>query len=81
MAIYINRSEYGFNGALPGRTIETDDADYGKILLQRGFEILEAEKETENAGDENSENSDDNSDEKDDENPKSEKKKITKIVK
>lgn len=65
MAIYINRSEYGFNGALPGRTIETDDADYAKILLERDFEILETE----------------NNDYENPENPKSEKKKITKIVK
>lgn len=43
MAIFINNSDIGFNGALPGRTIETDDQNYIDVLLERGFEQIEAE--------------------------------------
>ena len=47
MAIFINNSDIGFNGALPGRTIETDDQNYIDVLLERGFEkIAESEEKT-----------------------------------
>lgn len=47
MAIFINNSNIGFNGALPGRTIETDDQNYIDVLLERGFEqIAESEEKT-----------------------------------
>lgn len=47
MAIFINNSDIGFNGALPGRTIETDDQNYIDVLLERGFEqIAESEEAT-----------------------------------
>lgn len=42
MAIFINNSDIGFNGALPGRTIETDDQNYIDVLIARGFEQIEA---------------------------------------
>lgn len=37
MTFYKNTSNIAFNGALPGRTIETDDPKYAKILLDWGF--------------------------------------------
>ena len=47
MAIFINNSNIGFNGALPGRTIETDDQNYIDVLLEHGFEkIAESEEKT-----------------------------------
>ena len=47
MAIFINNSNIGFNGALPGRTIETDDPNYINVLLERGFEkIAESEEKS-----------------------------------
>ena len=47
MAIFINNSDIGFNGALPGRTIETDDQNYIDVLLERGFKkIAESEEAT-----------------------------------
>ena len=49
MAIFINNSNIGFNGALPGRTIETDDQNYIDVLIARGFEQIEAESPAETA--------------------------------
>ena len=47
MPIFINNSNIGFNGALPGRTIETDDQNYIDALIARGFEQIEAESPVE----------------------------------
>ena len=47
MPIFINNSNIGFNGALPGRTIETDDQNYIDVLIARGFEQIEAESPVE----------------------------------
>lgn len=46
MTIFINNSNIGFNGALPGRTIETDDQNYIDVLLERGFEQITESEET-----------------------------------
>lgn len=47
MAFYRNNSQIGFNGALPGRTIETDDPAYIAVLLERGFvEVTETTETT-----------------------------------
>ena len=47
MPIFINNSNIGFNGALPGRTIETNDQNYIDVLIARGFEQIEAESPAE----------------------------------